>query len=147
MVVGLSLMGIATLFYTQVPVHGSYAADLLPGYLIYAAGMAGAFIPVSIAALAGVPSEEAGLASGLFNTNQQIGGALGIAITASIATSRYKTLIGEGKSREAAATGGYHYAFWVLAAFAFAGALVSLVAVRDTEVASTADGKAPTTAL
>ena len=147
MVAGLSLMGVATVLYTQVPVHGSYAADLLPGYLIYAAGMAGAFIPVSIAALAGVPAEEAGLASGLFNTNQQIGGALGIAITASIATSRFRTLTGEGKSRAAAATSGYHYAFWVLAAFAFAGALVSLVAVRDSEVATAADGKAPTTAL
>jgi EmrB/QacA subfamily drug resistance transporter len=147
MVVGLTLMGIATVLYTQVPVQGSYAGDLLPGYLIYAAGMAGAFIPVSVAALAGVKQEEAGLASGLFNTNQQIGGALGVAIAATISTSRFESLRDQGKSVAEAATGGYHWAFWVLAGFAFAGALVALALVRDTEVAVGADGKAPSAAL
>ena len=131
MVVGLLLMGVATVLYTRVPVHGAFAGDLLPGYLIYAAGMAGSFIPVSIAALAGVKDEEAGLASGLFNTNQQIGGALGIAIAATVATSRSGALTRAGKSQAAAATGGFHYAFWVLAAFGFAGALVALLVVRD----------------
>lgn len=145
MVVGLALMGIATVTYTQLPVNGHFAGDLLPGYLVYAAGMAGSFIPVSIAALAGVPSAEAGLASGLFNTNQQIGGALGIAIAATVATSRLKGVLGDRMAaagvkaptpemQAAAATSGYRYAFWVLAAFAFAGAIVSFLLVRDQDV-------------
>lgn len=133
MAVGLALMGVATILYAQLPVHGHFAGDLLPGYLIYAAGMAGAFIPVSIAALSGVKEEEAGLASGLFNTNQQIGGALGVAIAATVATSKLKSGLSHGLSQAAAATNGYHYAFWVLAGFAFAGALVSIVFVRDSE--------------
>lgn len=158
MVVGLTLMGIATVTYTQLPVDGSFAGDLLPGYLIYAAGMAGAFIPVSIAALAGVPSEEAGLASGLFNTNQQIGGALGIAIAATITTSTLKSSLADKvaaagvkaptpEMTAAAATSGYRAAFWFLAALAFAGAVVSLLVVRDSDVATGADGKAPAAVL
>ena len=144
---GLALMGIGTVLYTQVPVHGHFAGDLLPGYLVYAAGMAFAFIPVSIAALSGVKEEEAGLASGLFNTNQQIGGALGVAIAASVATSRLKSLKADGKSIAEAATGGYHYAFWVLAGFAFAGSIVALLAVRDTEPGATTDAKSAAVAL
>ena len=147
MAVGLALMGIGTVLYTQVPVDGHFAGDLLPGYLVYAAGMAFSFIPVSIAALSGVKEEEAGLASGLFNTNQQIGGALGVAIAASVATSRLKSLQADGKSLAEAATGGYHYAFWVLAGFSFAGALIALLAVRDSEPGATTDAKPVATTL
>ena len=142
MVVGLVLMGVATVLYALVPVQGTYAADLLPGYLMFAAGIAGASIPVSIAALAGVPDREAGLASGLFNTKRQIGGALGVSIAATLATSRYRTLLGEGADPATAATSGYHYAFWFLAGLAFAGALVALLVVRDSELAAGADGAA-----
>ena len=77
-------------WYTQIPVHGSFAADLLPGYLAIGFGLAFSFIPMSIAALAGVEHDEAGLASGLINTTQQIGGALGVAIVATVAFTHAK---------------------------------------------------------
>ena len=71
---------VGLLYFTQVSVDGSYLGDLLPGFLIIAMGMGFSFVPISIAALAGVAGEGGGLASGLINTSQQIGGALGIAV-------------------------------------------------------------------
>src|SRR5919206_3540379 len=79
-VIGLALLTAGMVFYSQIPVHGSYASDLLPGYLLVGVGIAFAFVPVSIAALAGVVEREAGLASGLINTSQQIGGAIRTAV-------------------------------------------------------------------
>ena len=87
------------LWYTQIPAHASFASDLLPGYLLVGVGMAFAFIPMSIAALAGVEDHEAGLASGLINTSQQIGGALGVAIAATVAFTHAKTLLASGHDR------------------------------------------------
>ena len=139
MTVGLALMGAALLLYAQVPANGSFVPDLLPGYLVFAAGMAFSFIPVSIAALAGVRPHEAGLASGLFNTNQQIGGAIGVAVAATVATSTLTSLLAAGKPRPEAMTAGFTAAFWVLAGLAFAGAAVAAAFVRDSEVAIAAE--------
>src|ERR687884_186810 len=83
---GMLILGLAVLFYTRIPVNGHYWPDLLPSYLIFALGMAFSFIPISIAALAGVEPEQAGLASGLLNTSQQIGGAIGVAVVTTIFT-------------------------------------------------------------
>src|SRR5207342_192636 len=77
---GMGLLAVGMLLFTQIPVDGTYVANLLPGFLIIALGMALCFVPISIAALAGVSRAEAGLASGLINTSQQIGGAVGIAL-------------------------------------------------------------------
>jgi MFS family permease len=93
-------------------------------------GLAAAFIPVSIAALAGVGPEEAGLASGMINTSQQIGGAIGVAIVISVATSHTKSLLKTGDSVPAAVTGGYALAFWVMAGIALAGAVLAFLLVR-----------------
>ena len=79
------------LWYTQIPVDASYASDLLPGYLLVGFALPFTFIPVSIAALAGVEAHEAGLASGLINTAQQIGGAIGVAVTSSVSISATST--------------------------------------------------------
>ena len=87
------------IWYAQIPVHGSFASDLLPGYLMVGVGIAFAFVPVSIAALAGVVEREAGLASGLINTSQQIGGAVGTAVASTIFTTHFKSLTSDGKSR------------------------------------------------
>src|SRR5919202_1800608 len=111
---GLSLNAGAMLWYAQIPVHGSYASDLLPGYLMMGFGLALSFIPVSIAALAGVEEREAGLASGLLNTSQQIGGAIGVAVANTVATSHFNTLLHDGRSVPAALTGGFQWAFLVL---------------------------------
>src|SRR3954447_19323851 len=130
LVVGMLLLAGGMLWYSQIPVDGSYGSDLLPGYLLVGFGLAAAFIPVSIAALAGVGPKEAGLASGLINTSQQIGGAVGVAIAISVATSHTKHLLKTGDSVPAAITGGYAIAFWVMAGISLAGAALAFVLVR-----------------
>ena len=98
MAVGFVAMIAGMLWYTQIPVHASYASDLLPGYLLVGFAMPFTFIPVSIAALAGVEPHEAGLASGLINTAQQVGGAIGVAVTSSVSLSHFNHA-GEGGRR------------------------------------------------
>jgi MFS family permease len=143
MAVGLALNTGALIWYAQIPVDGSYAHDLLGGYVMFGFGLAFAFIPVSIAALAGVSNEQAGLASGLLNTAQQVGGALGVAVASSVAISRATHLLHTGSSQAAALTSGYALAFWVMAGISAAGVVAALVLVRDQELERTEE----TTAL
>ena len=132
--VGLALLTGAMLWYAQIPVHGTYARDLLPGYLMVGFGLALSFIPVSIAALAGVGPREAGLASGLINTSQQVGGAIGVAIALTVATSHTKSLLRTGHAPAYALTKGYALAFWVVAGLAAAGVVLALALVRNVRV-------------
>jgi EmrB/QacA subfamily drug resistance transporter len=131
MTIGLALNTGALIWYAQIPVHGSYTGNLLGGYLMFGFGLAFAFIPVSIAALAGIGPREAGLASGLLNTAQQVGGAIGIAVASSIAVSHAAHLAQTGHSRAAALTGGYALAFWVVAGISAAGILAALGLVKN----------------
>jgi len=131
MTAGLALNTGALIWYTQIPVHGTYVHDLLGGYLMFGFGLALAFIPVSIAALAGVGPREAGLASGLLNTAQQVGGAIGVAIASSVAVSHATHLLRTGHSQAAALTGGYALAFWVIAGISAAGILAALGLVKN----------------
>ncbi|TMM06826.1 MAG: MFS transporter, partial [Actinobacteria bacterium] len=93
MAIGMTLIGTGVLWATQVPVHGHYIGNLLGPFAVAGAGTAFAFIPISIAGLAGVEEHRAGLASGLLNTSQQLGGAIGIAIASSVAASHTKVLL------------------------------------------------------
>ncbi|MDE3024716.1 MAG: MFS transporter [Acidobacteriota bacterium] len=136
MSIGLALNTGGLLWYAQIPVHGSYVHDLLGGYLLVGFGLALAFIPVSIAALAGVGARDAGLASGLLNTSQQVGGAIGVAIATSVAVSRANHLLHTGSSLAAALTSGYALAFWVVAGISAAGVVAALTLVRDEQVAA-----------
>jgi EmrB/QacA subfamily drug resistance transporter len=134
MVVGMALIAAGMFWYAQIPVNGKYATDLLPGYLMVGIGMAFAFIPVSIAALAGVANRDAGLASGLLNTSQQIGGAIGVAVAATVATTHATTLLKSGHTPAQAYTSGFALAFWVIAGVAVVGTLAALTLVRRDEV-------------
>jgi len=125
MAVGMTLIGAGVIWATQVPVHGHFVGDLLGPFIVAGAGTALAFIPVSIAALAGVEEHRAGLASGLLSTSQQIGGAIGIAIASSVAAGHTNALLHAGHTMPVALTGGFQHAFWVLAAIA----LISLPAI------------------
>jgi EmrB/QacA subfamily drug resistance transporter len=116
--------------YAQIPVHGKFVANLLPGYLLVGVGLALGFIAVSIAALAGVPPQLAGVASGLLTTSQQIGGAVGTAMVSSISLSRADHLLRIGQAPGAAFTSGYARAFWVLAGIGAAGLVLSWALVR-----------------
>jgi EmrB/QacA subfamily drug resistance transporter len=115
---GMALIAAGTLWATGVGLHGHFWADLAGPLFIAGAGTAFAFIPTSIAALTGVASSESGIASGLLSTAQQIGGALGVAVTSTVAATRTATLTDAGRSPAAALTGGFHSAFWVCAGVA-----------------------------
>jgi EmrB/QacA subfamily drug resistance transporter len=134
MTVGLTLITGGMLWYTQIPTHGSFASALLPGYLLVGIGMAFAFIPMSIAALAGVEDHEAGLASGLINTSQQIGGALGVAIASTVAFTHMGSLLQSGHSPADAQTSGFALGFWVLAGVSAASVVACLALVRGREL-------------
>jgi EmrB/QacA subfamily drug resistance transporter len=136
---GLLLITGAMLWYTQIPVHGSFVSDLLPGYLMMGVGMAFSFIPMSIAALAGVRPHEAGLASGLINTSQQVGGALGVAIASTVAFTHMKTLLASGHDPASAQVSGFSLGFWVIAAFAAVAVVACLVLVRSQEITTGAE--------
>jgi EmrB/QacA subfamily drug resistance transporter len=136
LVAGMSLLTVGLVYFTQVSVDGSYLGDLLPGFLVIAMGMAFAFVSISIAALAGVPAEDAGLASGLINTSQQIGGALGIAVLSSVAIAQTNDAAAAGDAVPAALTSGFQAAFWVGAAISAAGVVASLILVRRDELAT-----------
>src|SRR5215216_6644355 len=132
--IGLFTAAVVLLYFTQVSVDGSYVSDLLPGFLIIGAGLGFSFVPISIAALAGVAPSEAGLASGLFNTSQQIGGALGIAALSTVATSTTGDAVATGTALPTALTEGFEAAFIWGAVVAALGIVVALVLVRSSDL-------------
>jgi hypothetical protein len=137
MAFGMACVGAGALWLTQAPVHGHFWADVA-GPILVGCGMGTAFsfIPISIAALAGVAEDEAGLASGLIYTSQELGGALGIAIASSVAASRYNTLLRGGDSVHAALTGGFQSALWVSGAVALLAIPVTFLLIRKDEMAT-----------
>jgi len=136
LIAGMSFLSLGLLYFTQVSVGGSYLGDLLPGFLLIGIGMGFSFVPISIAALAGVRAEEQGLASGLINTSQQIGGALGIAALAAIANSRTTEAIASGTAVPQALVDGFHAAFWGGAIVAVAGVVAAVTLIRREELAT-----------
>ena len=135
LIFGMSLLTIGLLYFTQVSVDGSYWTDLFPGFLVLGLAIPFSFVPITIAALAGTKPAEAGLASGLINTSQQIGGAVGIAILSTIAVSTTDDAVQGGTAVPQALTDGFVAAFWAGAAIAFVGVLVSIFAVRGRDLA------------
>ncbi|HEY7729351.1 MAG TPA: DHA2 family efflux MFS transporter permease subunit [Gaiellaceae bacterium] len=135
LILGMSLLTIGLVYFTQVSVGGSYWADLFPGFLVLGVAIPFAFVPITIAALAGTKPQEAGLASGLINTSQQIGGAVGIAILSTIAVSTTDDKLAGGTAMPVALTDGFVNAFWVGAVIAFVGLLVSIFMVRGRDLA------------
>lgn len=140
MAVGMALLAGGMLWYAQIPVHGRFVADLLGGYLLVGVGLALSFVSVSIAALSGVGPKVAGLASGLINTSQQVGGAIGVAVTSSVAVSRADGLLAAGRSSAYAFTHGYALGFWVIAGVAMAGLALSLLTIPSTQRGNTLGG-------
>src|SRR5439155_348013 len=136
MTLGLLVAGGTMLYYTTLPVGGHYWPDLLPPYLTFALGLALTFVPVTIAAFVGVAPRLAGLASGLLNTSQQIGGAIGVAVASTIFTAHANSLLGSGHSFAQAYTSGYHWAFFALAMTSFVAAATGFVLLRNVRVAA-----------
>jgi EmrB/QacA subfamily drug resistance transporter len=130
MVAGMLLMAAGLLLFTRVPVDGNFLVDVLPGTVLLGVGAGMGFNPLLLAAMNDVEPTEAGLASGVVNTAFMMGGALGLAVLASVASSRTGTLVSSGDDQLSALTGGYHLAFLVGALFAIAGAAIGGSLIR-----------------
>ena len=133
--VGLALSAGALILFARLPVDGHYATDLLPAFLLSGIGLAMAFVPMSIGGLTGVREADAGVASGLINTSQQIGGAIGVAAATTIATTYTTHFVvahpGTSPLAGSALTHGFQIAFYVLAAVALLGAILAAVMVES----------------
>jgi predicted MFS family arabinose efflux permease len=115
LIAGLALVAAGLIVFRRAPVNASYASDLLPVMLLLGVGAGLVFPALMTLAMSAATPEDSGLASGLVNTTQQVGGALGLAVLATLATTRTGTLQAHGTSTAAALTGGYHLAFTIAA--------------------------------
>jgi EmrB/QacA subfamily drug resistance transporter len=145
--VGMLLACAGLVLLARIPVHASFATDILPAMILLGLGGGIVFNPMLLAAMGDVPPEDSGVASGLVNTSFMMGGALGLAILASVATSRTSSLLRGGSGHAAALVGGYHLAFWIGAGFALAAFCVTVFGLRaGSAVPAMAHGGAPATA-
>lgn len=135
--VGMTLTGAGILWTTGAPVDGSFWAHLAGPFFLTGTVTWG-FIPVSIGALVGVTERDAGIASGLIDSSQQLGGAIGIAVASTVATTRSRRLAGHGHTAVDALTGGFHEALWVCGLVGLAAVPVAFFFVRHNDVALTA---------
>src|SRR3954467_13514491 len=133
--VGLAFSTVALVLFARLPVHGSYFTDLFPAFLISGLGLALAFVPMSIGGLTGVRQSDAGVASGLINTSQQIGGAIGVAVATTVATTFTTRYVddhpGSSALGGAALTHGFQIAFYVLAGLAILGATLAALLLES----------------
>jgi MFS family permease len=132
----LVLAGLAVL--SRVPVHGQFLTDILPGMILFGAGAGLAFAPSVALAMADAAPADVGLASGLANVSLQLGAAIGIAVLASISTSRTNDLIAHGTAHASALVGGYHLGYLVAAGCIVAALVFAAVVFNDSNV-----GRAP----
>jgi EmrB/QacA subfamily drug resistance transporter len=132
---GLALSTVALVLFARLPVDGHYFSDLFPAFMISGLGLAFAFVPMSIGALTGVREADAGIASGLINTTQQIGGAIGVAVATTVATTFTAHYVdahpGSAAFGGAALTHGFQVAFYVLAALAGLGAVLAALLLES----------------
>lgn len=130
MVIGMSMIAGGIAWATRVPVDGHFWPDLIGPLVVAGAGTAFGFIPVSVAALTGVAQHQAGVASGLLNTAQQVGGALGVAVASTVATTHTASRLASDAPALAALTSGFHWALWVSCAIAAVAVPVGLLVPR-----------------
>jgi MFS family permease len=142
LIAGLALMAIGLLLLVRTPVDGDFLVDVLPATLAVGLGAGIGFNPILLSAMSGVAPTEAGLASGVVNTAFMMGGALGLAVLASVAAARTDSLEASGESAVAALNGGYHVAYVLGAIFVVASAVVAALLLRPEPIgAHDAHGK------
>jgi EmrB/QacA subfamily drug resistance transporter len=141
--IGISFLTFGALWYTQIDVDGSYPVDLLPGFLAVGIGIPFSYIPLTIAALAGVADRESGLAAGMLNTAQQVGGAIGVAVISTVAFTHFDTLIAEGNPPPVALTGGFQWGFWVTAGIWGTALIAAAVLIRRMEIPTGEEAPSP----
>ncbi|HEV7459143.1 MAG TPA: MFS transporter [Solirubrobacteraceae bacterium] len=130
LLVGMVLVAVGLALFTQAPVHGSYVRDVLPVLILLGLGVGVSFPALMTLAMSGATQADAGLASGLVNTSAQVGGALGLAVLATLSTTRTDNLIRDGKTTAAALTSGYHLAFLIGAGLVVAAIVVALTVIQ-----------------
>jgi EmrB/QacA subfamily drug resistance transporter len=133
---GLGLVTAGLVLFTQVPVHGSYLTHVLPTLVLLGAGIGTCFPALMTIAMSGATQRDAGLASGLVNTSAQVGGAIGLAVLATLSTTRTSHLLDSGDSLKSALTGGYHLAFWIAAGLVLAAIVVAATVLQPEEKAA-----------
>jgi predicted MFS family arabinose efflux permease len=150
LVLGLLIATVGFALFTRLQPDGNYAGQVLPAMVVMAIGLGMVFVPVTIAATTGVAAEDSGLASGLLNTTQQVGGSLGLAVLSAISTSRITSELDGGSTPAAALTHGFTAAFTVAAVLCAAAAVLALVLLpgrhqehRDAATAAMAFARCP----
>jgi MFS family permease len=138
---GLSLAAAGLVLFVRAPVDGNFVVDVLPSMVLLGVGAGMAFNPVLLAAMSDVSPTESGLASGIVNTSFMMGGALGLAVLASLAASRTSTLLDSGESQLSALVGGYHVAFLLGAIFALGAAAIGAAFLREPAAAMQHEGE------
>jgi MFS family permease len=146
LVPGLALILLGLILFTRAPVHGGYVEHVLPVMVLIGTGAGVCFPSLMTLAMAGATPEDAGLASGLVNTTAQVGGAIGLAVLATLSSTRSDHLIAAGHPRAEALTSGYHLAFWVGAALVGAAIAVALTVLRPERERDAAPCTRPGTA-
>jgi sugar phosphate permease len=119
------------LLFARTPVDGNYLTDLLPPFLLIAVGMGSSFPAIMTLAMSGATPQDSGLASGLVNTSMQVGGAIGLAVLATLSTERTQSLLEEGVSNASALTSGYHVAYLIGAGLAAISVAIAVFVLRD----------------
>ncbi len=140
---GVCLTVLALLLFARTPVDGSYLTDLLPPLLLIGVGMGSAFPAIMTLAMSGATPEDSGLASGLVNTSMQVGGAIGLAVLATLSTERTQSLLDEGVSNASALTSGYHLAYLIGAGLAAIAVAIAVFVLRDVAPAGATEGAGP----
>src|SRR5215213_2503500 len=135
LIAGLASLAAGLALFSQVPVDGRYVTDVLPAMLLLGAGAGVSFPSLMGLAMSSATPADSGLLSGLVNTTQQVGAALGLAVLATLATSRSDTLLAGGDGQAAALTGGYTLAFGIATGFVLAGLVIAVVALRRPQAA------------
>jgi EmrB/QacA subfamily drug resistance transporter len=133
---GLGLLVVAMLLFARTPVDGNYIVDVLPTMIIFGAGAGVAFPALMMLAMSGATPSDAGLASGLVNTTGQVGGAIGLALLATISTGRTQTLLDEGESTASALLGGFHVAYLIGAALGVVAIVVAVTVLQSQSPAA-----------
>src|ERR1700709_1604649 len=140
---GFILVTIALLLFARTPVDGNYLTDLLPPFLLIGIGIGTSFPSIMTLAMSGATPEAAGLASGLVNTSMQVGGAIGLAVLATLSTERTQSLLDSGTSNAQALTSGYHVAYLIGAGLAAIAVAIAVFVLRDPDPAAMAAHGAP----
>jgi predicted MFS family arabinose efflux permease len=135
---GLLMIAAALAYFARVPADGSYVIDVLPSMALLGAGAGTCFPALVTLAMSGATPSDAGLASGLVNTGAQAGGALGLAVLATLSASRSEHLVASGSSGVAALTSGYHLAFWIATGLVLSAIVVALTVLQPPEQAAAA---------